>query len=729
MRGPVVRGEIPSTTVLWRATPTQWTCTVVAKATFLLAPGPMQLAPTQEAIVEADTYWDDDPRRSLSAANDLAPAKPKIDVLLVGHAFAPGARNTRSIVARLVAGTLDKSVNVLADRSAGHDGTILHGPKFARMPLRYERAVGGPKTWNPVGLRPDARDAYGRTTLPNVVSADADVAAIEPAGFGPIGPQWPTRLERLGRLAPTFHHDAWSAAPLPEGFDLAYFNCAPLDQRLDALRAGDPILLENLHRSEPVLATAVPGVEPSVTVRRDGRAEILAPRLDTVLFDTDRAIVSFTWRTRVELARREEPLELEVALVTPSKRAVTPQPFAPPAPSGGALPFSQAGAPSRPVSRLGALPFVEARSQQSPRNEHPTQQMPAIAEPSASKTAPPPPLATAQAQPPVPPPPSVPEPSWAAPAATPPPPAWQGAIYTPPAALAPAAVLAGAAAASNAATGSTANAAPETKRSRVRPSPAEILELVWFDPAATPRVKRHPEWKAILDDLESEEFDPTLDEEPLQDDAADGDDRREVFEVLTRGSPSGPDRIEHALVDAVRPDGRFAPRLMLVAGELTFEFDDMEVLKATLAAATPFATEEGELKRAVDRASDFLKSPGLVCAPDVARGFTQRIRDAFRASPRLVQASYLEDQTERALLDRRAYQRRTVFGEKHLRGETMFVGLTAGVPTYLPDALAKKLPMFRRFKLRMLAEAHHQEDQYEAHAAAFKPVAVARVVR
>src|SRR5690606_7918382 len=104
-------------------------------------------------------------------------------------------------------------------------------------------------------------------------------------------------------------------------------------------------------------------------------------------------------------------------------------------------------------------------------------------------------------------------------------------------------------------------------------------------------------------------------------------------------------------------------------------------------------------------------------------------RDAFVAAPRLVQPSYLDDQTERALLERRGYQRKSAFGQKHLRGELVFTGMDAGVPTYLADDLAKKLPLFRRFRVRLLAEVHHQEDQYEAHGAAFRAVAVARVVR
>lgn len=293
-----------------------------------------------------------------------------------------------------------------------------------------------------------------------------------------------------------------------------------------------------------------------------------------------------------------------------------------------------------------------------------------------------------------------------------------------------AAVLAGAAAASNAATDPRlVPSAKGAEKGPFRPPVAEVLELVWFDPSVTARVKRNPEWKRILDELEQTEFDPEVELELAGESPEDADDKRELFEVLTRARPSGPEKIDDALVDAVRRDGLFAPRLLLVSGEMRFEFEELELLKATVAAATPFATEDDELKKAVERAGDFLKAPGLLVSPDVARGFVKRVRDAFASAPRLVQATYLEEQTERALLERRAYQRRSAFGQRHLRGELAFIGMDAGVPTYLPEDLAKKLPMFRRFKARLLAEVHYQEDQYEAYAASFKAVALARVVR
>src|SRR5690349_18403263 len=86
----------------WQILSDAWVLTVVCKATYVLAPTESPLAPEQEEPNEDDTYWNDDPARSLHAATDLVPFKLRADVLLVGHAFAPGERPVRSLVARMV---------------------------------------------------------------------------------------------------------------------------------------------------------------------------------------------------------------------------------------------------------------------------------------------------------------------------------------------------------------------------------------------------------------------------------------------------------------------------------------------------------------------------------------------------------------------------------------------------------------------------------------------------
>src|SRR5947209_2831372 len=131
---------LPVSSLLWQSKPAAWVLTVVCRATFLLRPAESVLAPDQEDPVEHDEHWNDDEGRSLRAASDLVPTKPRADVTLVGHAFAPAGASVRSFMARLLVGEVDKSIEIFSDRSFDQEGTLHEGPLFSRMPLVYERA-------------------------------------------------------------------------------------------------------------------------------------------------------------------------------------------------------------------------------------------------------------------------------------------------------------------------------------------------------------------------------------------------------------------------------------------------------------------------------------------------------------------------------------------------------------------------------------------------------------
>src|SRR5690606_8184482 len=106
--------------------------------------------------------------------------------------------------------------------------------------------------------------------------------------------------------------------------------------------------------------------------------------------------------------------------------------------------------------------------------------------------------------------------------------------------------------------------------------------------------------------------------------------------------------------------------------------------------------DEG-LKKAVDSASQFLQGE-MVASPDVITSMTTKVKEAFATANRPVAASFLDEQTERVLLEKRALQKREVFGAPHARGVLHFAGGGAGIPTYLPWPVAQKLPLFRRLR-------------------------------
>ncbi len=828
---------LPAGSLLWQKRPGLWMLTVVCKATFSLQPGEMPLAPEQEPINESDRPWSQD-IQSLYAAADLVPMKPRVDVILVGQAYAPGGQSVSSLVARITVGEVDKSVEIFGDRTLRPDGSVQEGPTFARMPLLYERAAGGASTANPVGMSFEERDAYGGVALPNLLRPGAAIRstseALEPVGFGPIAGSWPVRVDRLGRHASMWSPDQIHRRPLPDDIDPAYFNAAPPDQRAQTLRDDEHLFLDNLHPDHERLAAHLPGLRPQAFVERRGNAQELQLRCDTLWIDTARLVCTLTWRGHVPLERaleegtvyfatakptqklswaevqrgfslsdggerestlvgtpnmptppsREPPFsgesERPKAMTLPFTRsladalaALSEPGAAPPSKTDVGLPFAAAapkvesGLPFAASSSKaeGGLPFHAQQAKTDaglPFQKAQTIQPEAVpfgppggrrlSESAVFPVAPPPIAPPPVAPPPIAPPPVVPssKPSsaaidspWAnasaqrshaaiaAPAAAP-------SIVSPPSFDARGA---------SALDASNAASAPWTKsaiaiapllaplpreapapRLAARTDPNEAIQLLWYDPECLPRIRRIARFQQVLREMSDKPLDSDLDDPALAADPMELEDRREIFELLAVAEPADAQGVEQTLSSAIRPDGKFLAQLTLLAGDLQLPFDELETLKATVTTASPLVGQDESLKVAVEVAKEFLRTPGLLSSAATAEGLTNRIKEAFNAGRRVVPAGYLEQQVERVLLEKRAYSRREVFGSRHLRGLLHQGNSATPVPTYLPEAVAPKLPMFQRFKVRMVVEVDFTVDQYESHQAALKTVAIARLM-
>lgn len=106
-------------------------------------------------------------------------------------------------------------------------------------------------------------------------------------------------------------------------------------------------------------------------------------------------------------------------------------------------------------------------------------------------------------------------------------------------------------------------------------------------------------------------------------------------------------------------------------------------------------------------ANDFLKTPGLLAAPAIVEGLTDRIRQAFGRVRRAVPSGYLDAHIERALLEHRRYQKRVFGGAPHLRALLQGPSDKATMLVYFAADLATMLPLYQRFPARLIAAAHH----------------------
>ena len=748
--------------MVWRPSSGGFALTVIGKATFDLRPGELRLAEQQEDPNEDDNFWDDDPNRSVYSPGDLVAFKPRADVLLVGKAFAPGKVPARSLLVRLAVSGIDKSVEVHGDRGWTPEGGLRDAVPFTSMQLRYERAASGAE--NPVGVR---FDPGGAGALPNLQAPGSAQGrrgdAVAPIGFGPIAARWPARRAKLGRWAASFPPRRWADQILPEDLDASFFNVAPPDQQAERITAGDRLLLENLSPLQPRLVTEVPHLRPRAFVNRGGGLEEVALVCDTLWIDTDRAVCTLTWRGQLGLHGPGDEGRVSFLLEQPGRALQWPeiQQRCARGPGRGVDEGEHASEGTReyrlPIRESfadGALPFVSNAASEALPPARPAASTPPWLEPGArsapatdlsGETVLPGALRVPQRWPqqaavrPLPLPP-IPRHSEPPPAPPPPLPVTSSllassnlAAATPLEPLPVAVTIGTALSAAPVAAPKPAEGAPLA--SAVAPSRAassEIVDLLWFDPTAPDRVRLHLPWQELVAKLRP--VPPEDEDDPLEDPPA-VVDRRDVFNLITEGTPDSLDDLDLCLASATTPAGAFDPPLALVSGELELAFDDLEILKATLTAVAPFsAGADKKLKEAFDAATEALQSPWIQASGRATENLTTRVRDAFPHASWSLPAGYLDQQVERILVEKRHHQKRELLGDTWIRvllGPSAPAGRAQkgqGVPTLLPVALAGKLPLYPRFSARLVVEVHLQQDAYESHPHVLRCLALARVV-
>ncbi len=245
-------GPCAVASIVWRKPSGSWAQTIICKLTFLLRPGEAELFEPMEPIHETDVPWPGAPAFGLYAPADLAPFKPHADVILIGHAYAPGDAgpplpsfapndNERSFVARLDVAGVDKVITLSGEQ-----------PRV--------------------------------TELAPLPAASA------------------TRQAELGTFAGRWPDEGWNLQPIPEDISPAFFNVAPEDQRTVALRDDQHIRLTYLHPELPFLTSRLPGVRPVARLERPGvPSEGVKMTPDTLWIDTDRSVCTLTFRGRVGL--------------------------------------------------------------------------------------------------------------------------------------------------------------------------------------------------------------------------------------------------------------------------------------------------------------------------------------------------------------------------------------------------------------------------------------------
>jgi hypothetical protein len=242
---------------------------VAVKGSYLIKPdGSAVPAPEQVPVRPELKHRGDALATSLLYESDLTFPKAGTDVLLEGHAYAPGGRDATQVDVMMQVGRIKKIARVWGDRAwtPGLLGLKLSDPlPFRKMPLTWERAYGGTDQisdnqklhdWEPrnpvgTGFGTQSEHVVGRKA-PNVEDPAHLISSWKdrprPMGFGPVARHWLPRRKHAGT-----YDEKWEKERLPlppKDFDEKFNQCAPEDQQAAGfLRGGEAVELFNLSAS------------------------------------------------------------------------------------------------------------------------------------------------------------------------------------------------------------------------------------------------------------------------------------------------------------------------------------------------------------------------------------------------------------------------------------------------------------------------------------------------
>ena len=290
---------------------------VAVRGRFELRPDELPRIVEQPPVRLTPEYADDE-AKELAAESDLAPFRPKPDVLLRGN-VQPPVEGGHACLLTLRLGTLEKTLQAFGPRHVRRQRGkwLVERRPFEPFALSWTRSLGGQDVIaasdpaaeahpaNPLGTgwsrelakAPDGAEFHlPQLERPGQLMHPARPLP-EPAGFGAIQPGWQPRLQRAGT-----YDDAWRAerAPLPpENFSEAFHQAAPDDQVYPTeLRGGETGEVDGLH-PDGALAFRLPQIV------LDGRTRIGMGVTDTrfrivgVDIDATSGLLDMVWNIAV----------------------------------------------------------------------------------------------------------------------------------------------------------------------------------------------------------------------------------------------------------------------------------------------------------------------------------------------------------------------------------------------------------------------------------------------
>ncbi len=255
---------------------------------------------------------------------DFVRHKAKCDVLFNASAHAPHGRAISEMDVFVKVGTMQKNIHIVGNRQWKiNDLRNSTEPElFTEMPLHYGRAYGGIRLWqennetkteafeqNTVGMGFDTTTGLNdEIYLPNLEMINYPINRADeeyaPIALSVIARSWLPRRMYAGTYDERWRREDFPF--LPGDFDECYFQCAPLDQRIQYPVGGEDVILKNIMKGREEVRFTLPGLDKLPVKILTSDYEVYTPSVvvDTLYFEPDKARFSVVWRTSLPAKHR-----------------------------------------------------------------------------------------------------------------------------------------------------------------------------------------------------------------------------------------------------------------------------------------------------------------------------------------------------------------------------------------------------------------------------------------
>jgi hypothetical protein len=254
------------------------------------------------------------------------------------------------------------------------------------------------------------------------------------------------------------------------------------------------------------------------------------------------------------------------------------------------------------------------------------------------------------------------------------------------------------------------------------------VDVLWFNPAAMPRIRKQPEWKEILAGVKVRPQDEDLEDDLPPARRSSPKERREVQAILSRGEALDVEGAEAALRRAIDDPEGFTPPLVLVRGQMELQTDELETLKATLAIVSALAGDDKRVRECIDRACETMKLPWTQGSNSALEAISRQVRDTFDRGRGREDHAKVDEGVMRTVLSQRHWRKRVAFGSTRIVA-FLRSGVRGCALAYLPEIMARDVPCVTQFDAAVIAEARPDAEDVDGHTTALRVVAVAKVLQ